>query len=481
MNRILSALTLTFFSLCSPAHPAKNDLLKIIPTQTDELLDNPGIGWQTFHHTRTKDPNLPPWIPSTVHYARWSWAELEPTPGALNTEFLDNALRETRAAGQKLAFRIMCCSSRKDRPYHPAWLKAAGGRELTADLRSVSPLPIPDFDDPLTLDLHLQFIQRLGQRYDGHPDLDHVDLGSIGWWGEWHLSGSKTAKLPTVPNCMKVVDAYLAAFKKTPLLMLIGAPVPCLQHAIAHGAGWRADCLGDMGGFSKKWNHMRDYYPPRVKNPRIQQAWKTAPIAWESCWDIRKWTEERWPLRYIFNYALAFHASLFNNKSAPLPNADHLRPELERFLRKLGYRLLLLELAHPASAKPGTNLRLSMKWQNTGSAPCYKPYRLAYKLTDTNNFNRTFLSSITVNHWLPGSVELDTEEFLKDPKEPPPGPVYTVDDDLPLPANLPAGQYTLSVAVVAPETASPVVKLAIKGRDPDGWYPLSKIRILPPK
>ncbi len=41
-----------------------------------------------------------------------------------------------------------------------------------------------------------------------------------------------------------------AAFKKTPLLMLIDDD-PCLKYATQNGAGWRADCLGDMGGFSK--------------------------------------------------------------------------------------------------------------------------------------------------------------------------------------------------------------------------------------
>ena len=48
-------------------------------------------------------------------------------------------------------------------------------------------------DDPVVLKAHLDFIKRLGRKYDGHPDIDHIDLGSIGWWGEWHLSGSRIA------------------------------------------------------------------------------------------------------------------------------------------------------------------------------------------------------------------------------------------------------------------------------------------------
>ena len=131
-------------------------------------------------------------------------------------------------------------------------------------------------NDPLVLKKHLDFIQRLGARYDGHPDVDHVDLGSIGWWGEWHLSGSKRCSLPTQENRMKVVDAYLAAFKKTSLVMLIGGE-DCAKYAVQHGAGWRADCLGDMGGFSRRWCHMRNGYPGWFRAARLQDAWKTGP------------------------------------------------------------------------------------------------------------------------------------------------------------------------------------------------------------
>ncbi|OHB73865.1 MAG: hypothetical protein A2V70_11430 [Planctomycetes bacterium RBG_13_63_9] len=91
-------------------------------------------------------------------------------------------------------------------------------------------------------------------------------------------------------------------------------------------------------------------------------------------------TDECWSLRFIFNDALALHGSVINNKSAPLPVGKEVREEVERFLRRLGYRLVVRELRHPGQAKLGEKLALSMKWQNVGSAPCYKPYRLAYRL-----------------------------------------------------------------------------------------------------
>ncbi|MGA2032234.1 MAG: DUF4832 domain-containing protein [Thermoguttaceae bacterium] len=457
---------------CTLTAMAGDQQVVVTPAETDEILANPGMGWETFGQTSKQDRSLPSWIPSTIHYERWGWGELESRPGKINSDFLDKVLKETRDSGQKLAFRVMCCSTTRNAPYHPKWLKEVGGKELIADYEGQGPLPIPDMDDPVVLKAHLDFIQRLGERYDGHPDIDHVDLGSIGWWGEWHLSGSRKYKLPTLENRMKVVDACLAAFKKTPLLMLIGGE-ECLNRACDHGAGWRADCLGDMGGFSRTWCHMLHAYPHEVA--RVPDTWKTAPVAWETCWDMRKWVAEGWPLRYIFNYALACHASVINNKSAPLPQGENVRPEIERFLRRLGCRLVLKELKHPAKTPLGGKFDLSMKWQNVGSAPCYKPYRLAYRLTGNNGFTKTFTSAVRVTRWLPGSVELFTPEFFKMPKDLPPGKIDAVADSISLPADLPAGAYTFSIAVADGET--PVLRLGIKGRAEDGWYPLGKVQV----
>ncbi len=454
---------------------ASAPVVSVTPEETDEILANPGMGWETFHRTGKEDKNLPAWIPSTVHYARWGWGTVEPKPGQIDFAFLDKVLQETRAAGQTLAFRVMCCSTTPGRPYHPAWLKEVGGRVLDCTYRNTPRLQIPDLDHPVVLERHLDLIKRLGQRYDGHADIDHVDLGSVGWWGEWHMSGSNR-KLPTLENRKKIIDAYLEAFEQTPLLMLIGGG-ECLEYATQRGTGWRADCLGDMGGFSKTWCHMRHAYPKMIPEAGAQNVWKTAPVAWESCWDMRKWVAEGWPLRTIFNYALAMHGSYLNNKSAPLPEGETIRPEIERFLRRLGYRLLLRELKHPAGTKAGERLVLSMKWQNVGSAPCYKPCRLAYRLTGPNGYEKVLIGTVTVDKWLPGSVEPFTAEFLKAPKDLPPGEVVEVTDTVALPKEIPAGACVLSLAVVRPEVPEPVVMLGIKGRDQSGWYPLSKLQV----
>lgn len=460
-----------------PAQGADPDgFITVTPEETDEILANPGMGWETFHRTKTQDKNLPNWIPSTVHYARWGWGTLEPEKGKIDDDFLDGVLKETRDAGQQLAFRVMCSSTTPNHPYHPEWLRGEQGAVVMTRYGDGPQLEVPVLDEPVVLGAHLDFIKRLGTRYDGHPDIAHIDLGSVGWWGEWHMSRSANAPMPKPDTQKKIVDAYLAAFNKTPLLMLIGGG-DMLKHATAHGTGWRADCLGDMGGFSKSWCHMRMAYPKMVPAADAVDAWKTAPVAWETCWDMRKWVEEGWSLRFIFNYALALHGSVINNKSAPLPEGEDIRPEVERFLRRLGYRLVLKELSHPSTAQPGGKIQLSMKWQNVGSAPCYKPHRVAYRLSNNNGYEKVLVGEVTVDKWLPGSIELFTDEFFQQPADLPPGDVHDVADAFTLPKDTPTGKYTLSVGVVDGAMTQPVVQLGIKGRDGDGWYPVSKLKI----
>ena len=217
-------------------------------------------------------------------------------------------------------------------------------------------------------------------------------------------------------------------------------------------------------------------YPKRIQAIQDLNAWKNGPIAFEPPAAVAEFVEKDWPLRWIFNYGLAVHGSSFSGKSGRLPDNEHFRQELERFLRRLGYRLVLKELKHPKQAKPGEAIKLAMKWQNTGSAPCYRPYRIAYRLSNDNGDTTTIVGLEAVDKWMPGEIELFTEEFFQQPADLPPGPNNEVAETIPLPDDLPSGTFTLSIAVVG-DDKTPVVQLGIEGRDKDGWYPLSRITI----
>jgi hypothetical protein len=429
------------------------------PKETDTLLANPGMGWQTFHTFADEDRNLAG-LPSSCAYFRFYWREIEPADGRIDFAKLDGLLARAQKAGQKFAFRVMCTGSGEYMDV-PQWLRDQGCKGHAFEYEGRKHW-VPDFEDPLFQKAHFRLIRELGKRYDGSPALDLVDIGSVGLWGEWHMSGTKEegtgepVPLPAPQTRMAIIDAWRAAFPKTPKVMLIGDEEG-VRRATRSGCGWRADCLGDMGGFSKTWNHMQHFYMQQLEKTGAGEAWKTGPVAFESCWDMRKWKQEGWDIRFIFDYALRLHASYLNNKSAPIPEGS--REEIERFLRKLGYRLVLRRWEHAATAAPGSSLPVSMVWENVGVAPPYRDYRIGVRLDSLNGRNqREYLfTGDSVKGWLPGRHEA----------------AQTVS----LPRDLPPGRYELSVALLGPD-GKPAIRLAIDSlRTEDGWYRMSRIEI----
>jgi hypothetical protein len=212
-----------------------------------------------------------------------------------------------------------------------------------------------------------------------------------------------------------------------------------------------------MGGFSKTWCHMRDMYPQQIEKTGATEVWRTAPVAFESCWDMRKWEEEGWDIRHIFDYALNYHVSYLNNKSARIPEGTY--HEIERFLRKIGYRLVLRQMEHRKVTSCGSLFPVFMIWDNVGVAPPYRDYLLALRFSHSSSKEKLVLIGETsIKDWLPGEIEV-TESFQ-------------------LPGTLKTGRYQIAVAVIDPGTGEPIIRLAITGRAEDGWYPLSEVDVI---
>lgn len=188
-------------------------MVKVQPQESDELLANPGMGWQTFHHFADDDKNLAG-LPSGAAYFRFYWRDLEPVEGQVDFAKLDGLLAHAHRAGQKLGFRVMIAATgERARSGAPDWLREKGCKGYEYQYEGQGPYWVPDFDDPLFEQAHYRLIAELGKRYDGHPDLDYVDIGSVGLWGEWHMSGTGV-EMPPVKTRLAIIDAYLLPFPR---------------------------------------------------------------------------------------------------------------------------------------------------------------------------------------------------------------------------------------------------------------------------
>jgi hypothetical protein len=215
------------------------------------------------------------------------------------------------------------------------------------------------------------------------------------------------------------------------------------------------DCLGDMGGFNKNWSHMMDYYPQGIINFGMEDAWKKAPVSFEVCWVMQKWLDEGWDVDYIIDQSLKWHISSFNSKSSAVP--DKWWPAVNRWLKKMGYRFVLRNFSYPSSVPANSKVAFKSWWENKGVAPIYKDFLLAFRLKSSST-EKIFITDANIREWLPGDI-IDDDDFI-------------------IPKEFPKGEYDLQVGIVDKIDFKPVVKLAIEGRDSEGWYSLGKINVV---
>lgn len=438
------------------------------PRLIQDVLVNPGIGFTTFQRfngdklndgkgwtegfpieygpfTGSLDNGDHP--PTSIAYYRLYWRFLEPEEGCYAWEMIDRALEAAKQHKQQLMFRVAPYGTREGSDV-PDWYRRKVGE--------ASGLPIHNWrvdpENPLYVQHFGGFIRALGERYDGHPDLDSVDVSIIGAWGEG--AGSELLQQHTREA---LVDAYIDTFKQTPLMMLLTDEKTNTYGLSRAPVGYRVDCLGDMGGCWEgqgDWSHMLDWYPMQIIKSGMQDAWQQAPISFEVCWVVQHWKDMGWDIDYMIEQSLKWHISTLNAKSSPIPR--EWQPNVERWLKKMGYRLALRRIEYPKTMIAGGGHTFASWWENLGVAPCYKPYPVMFRLKN-ERFRTVIPTDADIRLWLPGD--------------------HVLDHELTVPHDVPEGNYQLEVALLDLACEQPFVQLAIEGRQADGWYALGNIRV----
>lgn len=459
--------------------------IKVRPQESDAVLPNPHKGIATYQRFQgdplnAADDIMPndngpveisaaPAQPlaadaprSMVAYFRWFWQRFEPEKGKRRWDVVDTVLRMARERGQTVQLRLMPIGAAKHRqePGVPAWYAdcAQTVQTLYKDHRE------PVWHSSEYLRHWGDLISEFGARYDGHPDLNSVDVSVLGHWGE---GGSENGGAAYPEQTQRLIDVYLSGFRKTPLISLINGYQ--FYYGISRGCGWRADCFGDLSVSSKwgqpcspesppdpnSWNHMYDYYPMQVVKARAQDAWKTKPVIMETCWVPQHWHNNRWDVDWIIRQGLKYHVSILMPKSSPIPSSW--TDAFNDFVKRMGYRFVLRQIMTPAKVKPGGFFWYYLWIENIGVAPIYRNYRMAFRLTQ-GSVGEILLSPVNVTQWLPGDVWLD--------------------EKLPLPESFRKGPVRVEAALVDETSRQPRVQFAVRNVRDDGWHPLLDIEIV---
>ncbi|MBW7998554.1 MAG: hypothetical protein FVQ81_18670, partial [Candidatus Glassbacteria bacterium] len=332
-------LCLLSFSILA-AQDKYPDTTLVRPVEIDDVLNNPGIGFMTFQRFNGDTLNSgsgwtegfpieyqefdgdltnPDHPATTLAYHRVYWKFIEPdADDQYNWPLIDKVLKTAAERGQTLILRIAPYGTGPERDV-PSWVRSIFGPEEPDSLKESPRWRVPA-NDPRYVKYYTDMVRDLGRRYDGHPDLELVDLSIVGWWGEGGGSRDMTRQTREA-----LVDAYIDAFPNTHLSMLLTDPETNKYGISRADVGWRVDCIGDLGFWAKDqggWTHMWDYYPQGIIEFGMEHAWKKAPISLEICGTLLSWRRRGYGLeevRYIFDQSLKWHISSFNAKSSAVP------------------------------------------------------------------------------------------------------------------------------------------------------------------
>ena len=443
-------MKLALLILAAAGIACAGDAVTVAFREVDTVFQNPGKGWMAFGRLPRKTTRFP----CSVGYFRLNWGDIEPEEGRPNWTLIDQAIAAWKARGAAVAFRIMTTNAHS-RGYYcsPKWLFDAGcrsfdyvrgGTDTMAGGTRIQRIE-PDYADPIYLGKHGAFIAALGKRYNGHPQVEFLDIGSYGIWGEWHTSHGASAAVRK-----QIIDMYLKAFDRTPLAMM-SDDAEMLGYALSKGTGFRRDGVGSPW-HEKNWIGSKKY--ARVRG--FADAWKRAPVVfeWYGPYDFlqrRKWSFDR-----AVQFMLDSHLTLVNDNVGAVPEAD--MAKLWELARRAGYRFVLRSLSHPPKARRGAAVDVAMQWSNVGVGRLFRPFVLQLALLDAEGQAvATAEGKADPRQWLPGN--------------------HAITETLAVPPDLQPGSYALAVALVEPKTKRPAVKLAIDAPETDRRYTVSTLAV----
>ena len=441
-------LLVTLFFSCNKQSAQNNDQIEpIVFEEIDEPLANPFKGFV-------------PWIGSSnpvfetkLQVATFPWNAIEESKGNYNWSNLEKNWGNIVATGKRVGFRVSAAiPGNKDHIDIPQYL-VDEGVQLRSYLIDNKEGLAPDWDDPKFLDAHRQFIKALGDRYDTDPRVAWIDIGSYGFWGEWHVWMNDSLEA-TDQTKLTILEHYFDSFPTKPMVIAFDDDL-ATKTVTDRGHGIRNDCLGTED--SNNWYETSvDRIDPNLSN----RIWKTSIVTGEFCgsnYGAVQGTTVRFDLNY--NFIKKHHWSWIGSAGGAInPINDQHHADLNKLHKTLGYRYVLKDFIYENNIDAGSTLDFSIELDNKGVAPFYLKWPVAIYLIDPNSEYELFVEqNIDIRSWLPG--------------------INTAFGKIDIPDDLNQGIYEIRIGIIDPLTNLPGIKFANTDYDDKGRYMLGRIAV----
>jgi len=393
---------------------------------------------------------LSPWAtikdseqPHTLVYADLSWRDFEPLEGVFDFDSFEKQqqLARWRLEGKRIIFRFVVDYPRRESHIDiPDWLFEKINRDGEFYDNAYGKGFSPNYSNPLFMEYHNLAVKALGNRYGKDPSFAFIELGSLGHWGEWHVS-SELRQLPSEEIRDQYVYDYKNAFPDTFLLMR--RPFSIAQKL---NLGLYNDQTGFLEGTNiwLEWIKNGGAYLPDEENTLVPmpEAWKTAPIGGEQVVDMSNEDLYDRHLPTTIQLLRESHTT-FIGPGGPyeVVQGSPLQLGIDQVLSTIGYRLSIDQVEMPLVVNYSKDIQIKISFRNDGVAPFYYEWPVqVYLFNEKGELLRYF------------PVQMDVRKIL-------PNQIYNIDVNIPI-GIFGSGKYTVGFAILDPITNLPGIKMA---------------------
>ncbi|MFP6900436.1 MAG: DUF4832 domain-containing protein [Opitutales bacterium] len=442
MSRIVSIVVLCLFltgGVLAAREVLDSGTVVLRPKAAPGPLDNPLKGYCVYTDAGKIRR------PYSMVFLSVPWKKLEPTEGRYAfEEWEKEAWGHKAAAGKHVVLRVYADYPKKP-PAMPDWLPAKGvtSKAYKHHGGGLS----PDYEHPAMVAALERLIARMGKRYNGHPRVAFVQLGLLGFWGEWHTY-PRDELFASEKTQRRVLEAYRKAFPDKQLMARYADGLPGEYPQM----GFHDDMFPEDTDNGKEWSFLA-----RMRRAKRIDTWKRTVIGGEMAPDAaKKWLGRKWDLtvemakRSHFTWVGPYGPSLEGRTSKGFVQRS------DELVRLMGYQYRLTEIRHPSVVGQGRRCKVIILGVNEGVAPFYYPWPV--KLA-----------------WLDAGGKVASSSTLKDdlrkwlPSE------FAIAADLVAPSK--AGAYRLALGIEDPWTRKPAIRLANELPVSNGWTVLGEIGV----
>ena len=393
-------------------------------------VENPLKGYAAFNDAAE---HLSGYASMAFVYSPWS--DLEPVAGQFRFDRLDALMEHPLAKSKPVVLRIYL-----DYPTRPSgvpkWLVDNG----------VKMTPYKDYGGGVSPDYNnvdlkrelLAFIAALGKRYSDSPRVPFIEVGFLGFWGEWHTY-PHAEMFASEETQESVVNALHKAFPHTGLL----GRNPTYRALNKPWMGFHDDMIPDDTDAGPDWNFL-----PSLTANGLSNNWKVAPTGGEMVpFEAKRLLTKDWDKlvsavkKCHFSFIAGYCPVLEQNVDAEF------KQKSDDLVRLLGYTYRLQRASLP-SISSGAAWTYRVEGSNLGVAPFYYqwPVHLALLRKDGSVAEQVELKD-DIRAWLPGSFALSGTAGWHAPK----------------------GTYDLAIGIVDPSSKKSAIKFANELPIVNGW------------